>query len=57
MGVVIAGLRLSTWFSSALIVFFLGSSLGGCIYPIMLNNIIERAGFQWGVRCSLLGNS
>lgn len=27
-----------------------GSSLGGCIYPIMLNNIFGAAEFAWGVR-------
>ncbi len=57
MGVVIAGPPLCLYFSSALIIFSSGSSLGGCVYPIMLNNIIERAGFQWAVRYALVENS
>ncbi|XP_006456029.1 hypothetical protein AGABI2DRAFT_77443 [Agaricus bisporus var. bisporus H97] len=31
-------------------VFSPGASLGGCLYPIMLNNIFQNAGFGWGVR-------
>jgi hypothetical protein len=27
-----------------------GSSCGGIIFPIMLNNITEKSGFGWGVR-------
>jgi Na+/melibiose symporter-like transporter len=31
--------------------FILGSSLGGVVYPVLLNNIFQRtSGFQWGVR-------
>ncbi|KZP00827.1 MFS general substrate transporter [Calocera viscosa TUFC12733] len=27
-----------------------GSSLGGIIFPILLNNVFEQRGFKWGVR-------
>ncbi|QRV93588.1 major facilitator superfamily transporter [Ceratobasidium sp. AG-Ba] len=33
-------------------IVFTGSSCGGMIFPIMLNNIIKRAGFGWGVRAT-----
>ncbi|KXN82935.1 Riboflavin transporter MCH5 [Leucoagaricus sp. SymC.cos] len=36
--------------SLAMGIVIAGSSLGGCIYPIMLNNIFEAAGFGWGIR-------
>ena len=32
---------------------FTGSSIGGIVYPIMLNNLLHgSAGFAWGVRAS-----
>ncbi|KAF9451600.1 MFS general substrate transporter [Macrolepiota fuliginosa MF-IS2] len=36
--------------SLAMGMVIVGSSLGGCIYPIMLNNVFETVGFSWGVR-------
>ncbi|KAF9561240.1 MFS general substrate transporter [Agrocybe pediades] len=37
--------------SMAMGVVIAGSSLGGVVYPVLLNNIFQRAsGFQWGVR-------
>ncbi|KAG8725007.1 hypothetical protein FRC09_010211 [Ceratobasidium sp. 395] len=38
--------------SLAMGIVFTGSSCGGMIFPIMLNKIIERAGFAWGVRAT-----
>ncbi|KAG8796548.1 hypothetical protein FRC12_019055 [Ceratobasidium sp. 428] len=38
--------------SLAMGIVFTGSSCGGMIFPIMLNNIIKRAGFAWGVRAT-----
>ncbi|KAF8956576.1 major facilitator superfamily domain-containing protein [Flammula alnicola] len=37
--------------SMAMGIVIAGSSLGGVIYPVLLNNIFQRtSGFQWGVR-------
>ncbi|KAL0958740.1 hypothetical protein HGRIS_014066 [Hohenbuehelia grisea] len=36
--------------SAAMGVVIAGSSLGGCLYPILLNNVLSRNGFAWGVR-------
>ncbi|KAJ3569824.1 hypothetical protein NP233_g4800 [Leucocoprinus birnbaumii] len=36
--------------SLAMGLVIVGASLGGCIYPIMLNNLFESAGFPWAIR-------
>ncbi|PPQ88170.1 hypothetical protein CVT25_005135 [Psilocybe cyanescens] len=37
--------------SMAMGIVIAGSSLGGVVYPVLLNNIFQRSsGFQWGVR-------
>ncbi|KZP00822.1 MFS general substrate transporter [Calocera viscosa TUFC12733] len=33
-------------------VAFTGSALGGVIFPILLNNVFQTNGFQWGVRAA-----
>ncbi|KAG8741703.1 hypothetical protein FRC10_002576 [Ceratobasidium sp. 414] len=38
--------------SLAMGIVFTGSSCGGMIFPIMLNNIIEKVGYAWGVRAT-----
>ncbi|RPD65718.1 MFS general substrate transporter [Lentinus tigrinus ALCF2SS1-7] len=41
--------------SSAMGVVFAGSSIGGVIYPIMLNQLFNgKAGFVWGVRAAAI---
>jgi hypothetical protein len=50
MGLVVAGmLKLS----EDLIVptnAWIGSSVGGCLYPVLLNNVFQKRGFGTGVR-------
>ncbi|KAJ8518626.1 hypothetical protein ONZ45_g4304 [Pleurotus djamor] len=36
--------------STAMGVVLAGSSIGGCLYPILLNNVFSKSGFGWGVR-------
>lgn len=36
--------------SLAMGIVLTGSSCGGIVFPVMLNNIIKRSGFGWGVR-------
>lgn len=54
MGVVFAGLYIwdRTSFGDEAEQNFIGASLGGVIWPIMLNNLfdMESTGFPWGVR-------
>ena len=52
MGIVITGTSdiCGSWLN---IYDYLGSSVGGVVYPIMLNNLFHSsAGFAWGVRAS-----
>lgn len=51
MGVVIAGKGFDPSLSSSNSDLAAGSSLGGCLYPILLNNLFHRtSGFAVGVR-------
>ncbi|EJU01044.1 MFS general substrate transporter [Dacryopinax primogenitus] len=36
--------------STAMGISVAGSSLGGIVFPILLNNVFQSRGFQWGVR-------
>jgi MFS family permease len=52
----IATASVSTWFKErrafALGIVFSGSSLGGVIFPIMVNKLIPEVGFGWTMRIS-----
>ncbi|KXN85072.1 Riboflavin transporter MCH5 [Leucoagaricus sp. SymC.cos] len=44
----------SKYRATALGIAAAGSSVGGVVYPIMLQHLFERIGFAWGVRASAL---
>jgi MFS family permease len=50
----VATASVSTWFKErrafALGIVFSGSSLGGVIFPIMVNKLIPEVGFGWTMR-------
>jgi len=51
MGIVISGEKKNLNHFCIVTDQFIGSSLGGVIYPVLLNNIFQRtSGFKWGVR-------
>lgn len=51
MGIVISGEKKNGNHFRIVTDRFIGSSLGGVIYPVLLNNIFQRtSGFKWGVR-------
>ncbi|CAH6722618.1 riboflavin transporter Mch5p [[Candida] jaroonii] len=38
------------WRSTAVGISFVGSSIGGIVYPIILNSLFTSVGFGWGIR-------